>query len=367
MTNPQRATATSKLATTRSTLTILSVVLVSVVVIAGCSSTSVSQSSDRSEDSPVTAVTTSDALDQALSASDSVAADSAADGSVTTVAPESTTTSSSQPEPPTTVPVLERAIPTEVDSFIAELTQAELAIRDTSVSHDEAMLWGQRQQRLYRVLADNPDWGPAVVAGVDATVQFGVEKNWEARKALNKLVRSATLAETLPAWQLRQPLPVDELLAYYNEAETLTGIPWNYLAAINLVETRMGRIEGFSTAGATGPMQFLPSTWEECCEGDPTLDRDAIIGAGTYLVRVGGLDDLQKALYRYNNSDRYVNSVTFYAEVMAENPLAYRGYHAWQVYFLSTSGLILMPPDYYQPEPVPVDEWLLDHPDALID
>ena len=37
---------------------------------------------------------------------------------------------------------------------------------------------------------------------------------------------------------------------------------WEVLAAIMLVETRMGRIHSRSSAGAQGPMQFLPATWE---------------------------------------------------------------------------------------------------------
>ncbi len=44
------------------------------------------------------------------------------------------------------------------------------------------------------------------------------------------------------------------------EAEAATGVGWNYLAAVNLIETRLGSIAGTSTAGAQGPMQFLPST-----------------------------------------------------------------------------------------------------------
>lgn len=272
--------------------------------------------------------------------------------------------------PPTTISPVETiegfAIPEDPTSLADALTAAEEAIRDPAVDDVEAYAWGKRQQRLYRVLANNPDWAGEVLAGVSDAARYSVEQNWAARQALSKLVRSGPLADTLPAWRLREPLPVDELMGYYREAEELTGIGWNYLAAINLVETRMGRIEGLSTAGATGPMQFLPSTWDECCEGDPTIDRDAIIGAGTYLVRVGGLDDITKSLYRYNNSDRYVNAVTFYAAVLAENELAYRGYHGWQVYFLSSAGLILMPSDYYQPEPIAVEDWLTDHPDALI-
>lgn len=295
-----------------------------------------------------------------------------------TTAPSSTASSTTQPtstETSTTLTttttspaesVAALSIPVDQDSLIEALTRAEEAIRNPAVDDTEAYAWGVRQQRLYRLLADHPEWGDAVVAGVSEEARYGVQQNWAARQALSKLVRSGPLAETLPAWRLREPLPVAELLGYYHEAEELTGIGWNYLAAINLIETRMGRIEGLSTAGATGPMQFLPSTWDECCEGDPTVDRDAIIGAGTYLVRVGGLDDITNALYRYNNSDRYVNAVSFYAEVLAENELAYRGYHAWQVYFLSASGLILMPSDYYQPEPISVDEWLVDHPEALL-
>ena len=57
-------------------------------------------------------------------------------------------------------------------------------------------------------------------------------------------------SDTLPAWQIVRPLPAEQLLAYYHEAEAATGVPWYYLASINLIETRMGRIHGLSTAGA---------------------------------------------------------------------------------------------------------------------
>ena len=68
-------------------------------------------------------------------------------------------------------------------------------------------------------------------------------------------------------------------IADYRAAEAATGIDWYWLAAIHLQETRMGRIIGTSSAGAVGPMQFLPTTWARCCTGDPTVTRDAIIGA----------------------------------------------------------------------------------------
>ena len=94
-------------------------------------------------------------------------------------------------------------------------------------------------------------------------------------------------SDTLPAWQIVPPLPAEQLLAYYHEAEAATGVPWYFLASINLVETRMGRIHGLSTAGAQGPMQFLPSTWAACCTGDIEDAHDAIVGAATYLKMSG--------------------------------------------------------------------------------
>jgi len=234
-------------------------------------------------------------------------------------------------------------------------------------SAEDPAPWGRRQQQLYRVLSANREWADETIAAVDESVRPAVELNWEARLNLSALVSSGSLSTTLPAWRINAPLPADELVSYYEAAETATGVPWEYLAAINLVETRMGRIEGLSTAGATGPMQFLPSTWAECCEGDPTVDEDAILGAAVYLTIRGAPTDMPGALRGYNNSARYVNAVTAYANVLKADPAAYAGYHAWDVYFLSAAGLIRMPVGYTEAEPVDAAEWIAANPDALID
>jgi hypothetical protein len=55
---------------------------------------------------------------------------------------------------------------------------------------------------------------------------------------------------------------------------------------------------------------------------------------------------MPNALFRYNNSQRYVRAVTAYAEVMRAEPDAYRGYYHWQVYYLTTKGDILLPVGY---------------------
>ena len=213
----------------------------------------------------------------------------------------------------------------------------------------------------------NREWAPDVLASVDDTVRPAVERNWDARLNLSALVSSGPLSPVLPAWRIRAPLPPDELTSMYRDAEDITGIPWEYLAAINLVETRMGRIEGQSTAGATGPMQFLPTTWEEVSDGDIRDPYDAIPAAAHYLVRRGGPDDMERALRGYNNSSRYVNAVTAYTEVLQDDPDAYYGYHAWEVYFLSSAGLIRMPIGYDEPEPVDAAEWIAANPQFVIE
>src|SRR2546428_222619 len=55
--------------------------------------------------------------------------------------------------------------------------------------------------------------------------------------------------------------PIASLRSYYTSAAALYGIDWTYLAAINYIESDFGRVDGPSSAGALGPMQFLPSTW----------------------------------------------------------------------------------------------------------
>ncbi len=240
-------------------------------------------------------------------------------------------------------------------------------VRVQDQSGDERAGWGRRQQRLYRHLARNQDWAESVLADADRPVGRAIELNWTARQELSGLTSSGVLSSNLPAWRIKPPLPPTELLGYYRAAEAATGIGWEYLAAINLVETRMGRIEGLSTAGATGPMQFLPSTWEECCVGDPNVDRDAILGAATYLVHRGGPGDMARALEGYNNSGYYVRAISAYAEVLKSDPEAFHGYHAWEVLFRSAAGLVRLPVGYYETDAVDAAAWIASNPEHLLE
>ncbi|MGH1503806.1 MAG: lytic transglycosylase domain-containing protein [Acidimicrobiales bacterium] len=311
------------------------------------------------------ACTSSDAAPPAATTTST--ATTAPSTTTSTAAPTTTTTEATT----TTIPVAEliASLPTPSDSseLASALSEAELAIRDPALDDDTARAWGGRLQLLYRTLSANREWADEVVAAVDPAIADDVADNWLARTHLSSLVTSTSLSPTLPAWRIREPLPIDELLAAYDAAEAATGVPWSLLASVHLVETRMGRIEGLSTAGAVGPMQFLPSTWEACCEGDPTIDADAIMGAAVYLRASGAPDDLDRAIFAYNHSTDYVEAIKAYARVMERNRLAYRGYHAFEVYFLSAAGLVVLEPGYLEPEAVDAAEWIVAHPDALID
>ena len=224
-----------------------------------------------------------------------------------------------------------------------------------------------RQQLLYRYLAAHPELDEAVLAAVGADVRpfveriVGARQFGQARQAANP--SPAAPAETLPAWKVVEPLPTDELLADYRQAEAATGIGWYWLAAIHLQETRMGRIIGTSSAGAVGPMQFLPSTWERCCTGDPTTPRDAIIGAAVYLGQSGGPDDMPAALHEYNPNDSYVATVTAFAENMRDNPQLFAAYRQWQVFYASAAGTVRLPVGYAEEQPIDAAAYLADHPD----
>lgn len=122
-----------------------------------------------------------------------------------------------------------------------------------------------------------------------------------------------------------------------------------FRSAIHLVETRMGRIHGTSSAGAQGPMQFIPETWASYGEGDVTDDHDAIQAAARYLASRGAPTDMDRALYSYNNDDRYVAAIKAYASVMLDEPRAYEGYHAWQVFYATADTTYLLPEGYGTP------------------
>jgi hypothetical protein len=159
----------------------------------------------------------------------------------------------------------------------------------------------------------------------------------------------------LPDWRLVPPPSRTRLLRAYRAAERRTGVEWEYLAGIHLVETRMGRIRGVSTAGARGPMQFIPTTWDIYgAGGDITDVEDSVMAAGRLLRANGAPRDMDAALFAYNQSDSYVFAVSAYAENMRAAPQSYRGYWHWRVLYRHESGTKVLPVGYPRRPAVPL-------------
>ena len=124
-----------------------------------------------------------------------------------------------------------------------------------------------------------------------------------------------------------QPSPSDlaldeiphELIGVYEAAAaTCEGLDWTVLAAIHKVETGFGTGKATSSAGAQGPMQFMPGTFQSYGidgdgDGRANIDdvEDAIFSAANLLCANGAGDParLATAIWNYNHSQTYVNEV----------------------------------------------------------
>ncbi|MEV4057539.1 lytic transglycosylase domain-containing protein [Amycolatopsis sp. NPDC049688] len=174
----------------------------------------------------------------------------------------------------------------------------------------------------------------------------------------------------LPAYELPDgPLgiPATALKAYHDAADILgreqpaCHIDWALIASIGRIESnhaRGGYVDAFGTTRepilgpqlngqggfaaipdtdhgeldtdpvwdrAVGPTQFIPATWRAYAsdgngdgKADPNNIFDAALATGRYLCSGGfdlaKADQLRGAIYRYNNSDTYVNTVILWAD-----------------------------------------------------
>jgi hypothetical protein len=155
-------------------------------------------------------------------------------------------------------------------------------------------------------------------------------------KAVRRITgQSATLISLRPAQQM---LPVDHTpgsgrpstylqLFQASAARYCPGLSWTVLAAIGQIESGDGSNMGPSSAGALGPMQFLPSTWQEWGitgfgeTGSPNImdPFDAVPAAARLLCAAGAgsASGLRGAIFAYNHATWYVNEVLALAQEYA--------------------------------------------------
>ena len=127
-------------------------------------------------------------------------------------------------------------------------------------------------------------------------------------------------------------IPPDYLAAYRAAATTCPGMDWTLLAAVGQIESGHGRNNGPSSAGAIGPMQFMPATFAQyAVDGnhDGVTDawdyQDAISTAAAYLCASGASggspDGIRAALFAYNHAQWYVDLVlAAQRAIIAANP-----------------------------------------------
>ncbi|QZT55527.1 lytic transglycosylase domain-containing protein [Mycolicibacterium austroafricanum] len=258
--------------------------------------------------------------------------------------------------PATAQPALE----SDPARIVDDLTADEQTLRAPGAPEAALVAAARRQQKAYRVLARHPEWDAVVRPRVPRPLLDVYDRNVDARRQLGAMSRGKV---ALPAWRVERPPAADQLLGFYRKAEAASGVSWNYLAAINFVETAFGRITGVSTAGAQGPMQFMPSTFAAYGAGtDIHSPHDSIMAAGRFLAAHGFARDRDQAIYRYNNSRQYVRAINQYATLIAADPAAFSGYYRWDVYYNSTAGDVILPVGYASTTQIPVEEYLKTHP-----
>ncbi len=176
----------------------------------------------------------------------------------------------------------------------------------------------RRQQVDLLAVATQPDISDAVVRDSPADLAVILRDTIGAWRAIwhlagideFNLVRIHTHA-------LGGAAPSSTLAGYYKASAAHYQLDWTFLASINFIESDFGRVNGPSSAGALGPMQFMPATWDAYGSGgDVNNPKDAIEAASRYLFLSGARQHMDSALYAYNHDSDYVAAVNYYADVI---------------------------------------------------
>jgi membrane-bound lytic murein transglycosylase B len=180
-------------------------------------------------------------------------------------------------------------------------------------------------QKRARFLARRPGFARATIRRLDGPVARRVKTLTGAQRKLFKLAGGGKPRKLREG----RPEPLANLVRYYRKAKLRYQIGVIYLAAINLVETKFGRVKSKSTAGAVGPMQFIPSTWRIYGKGNIRDPHDAIMAAARLLRDNGAPGSYKRALYAYNPSKLYVAAVNRYAKLIGRDRYALHFLYCW--------------------------------------
>jgi peptidoglycan hydrolase CwlO-like protein len=155
----------------------------------------------------------------------------------------------------------------------------------------------------------------------EANAEVAHQQALDAARAAYAAQQAALASITAARISTMQVLPPSSLYMslYHRAAATCPGLSWTVLASVGQVESGHGRNPSTSSAGAMGPMQFLPSTFAHYAvdgDHDGLADimnpYDAIYTAASYLCANGagrGGDALYNAIWHYNHADWYVQMV----------------------------------------------------------
>jgi membrane-bound lytic murein transglycosylase B len=243
------------------------------------------------------------------------------------------------PPPPPEAPLPKRpaqvatALERTTESLHAAIEAWQAGPKAAAATPRHITLWALHQQRLFLRLTYDARLGRLARPLLSREARVTLD----ARRRLVALTPPTTLP--LSSFRTGPSLPARTLLRFYREAERRFGVEWQVLAAINFVETGFNKLRSRSSAGAQGPMQFMPATWHAYGLGGNVHDpHDAVMGAANYLRASGAARDLRGALWRYNHSERYVDAVSAFAAQMRRDPAILFQYHAWQVFVKTPPG-----------------------------
>jgi soluble lytic murein transglycosylase-like protein len=201
----------------------------------------------------------------------------------------------------------------------------------------DVTLYALYQQRIVITLTARRTVSDAVVRRLPASEARPLRSELLARRELGRLSRPSPLR----AFRTGHAAPATLLQRYYVTAQRRFGVGWHVLAAVNFVESAFNKLRNTSTAGAQGPMQFLPATWRAYGLGGNVRDpHDAILGAANYLHANGAPRNYRRALFRYNPSSSYVDAVLRYARLIRTDPRAFYVFYSRQVFVRTPHGLV---------------------------